>query len=130
MIGTSSDWLGWDDIKYLDSCSNISIEAHTVTHPYLNRLSDQTLRDELAFSKDTLESLLGHAILGMAYPYGAYDSRVLSMARGVGYCAAYTTKCGPVQASAYSLETPRALVNSADSLSTLCRKLRGCYDWI
>ncbi len=61
------------------------IEAHSMTHPDLTRLSDSQLRAEVAGSKRALETRLGIPIRYFAYPYGAYDARVLDAVADAGY---------------------------------------------
>lgn len=56
------------------------IASHTMTHPNLTILSDSTLDWELKESKDLLSSRFGE-VSDLASPLGAYDDRVLSVAR-------------------------------------------------
>lgn len=61
------------------------IGAHSLTHPDLTQLSDAQLYNEVAGSKKTLESRLGIPIRFFAYPYGAYDGRVVDAVAAAGY---------------------------------------------
>lgn len=60
------------------------IAVHTLTHPNLLELSDEEVRREISEDKKTLESLFGYEICGMAYPYGTFDDRVISIAQKCG----------------------------------------------
>ncbi|HZD36493.1 MAG TPA: polysaccharide deacetylase family protein [Nitrososphaeraceae archaeon] len=72
------DWIGsdseddkkmtWSDIAKLRAEGH-DIEAHTMTHPHLNKLSSSELEYEISQSK---QCLLGHGINStiFAYPYG------------------------------------------------------------
>lgn len=61
------------------------IESHTMTHPWLTRVSDQQLQWELTQSKRLLEQRFGIKVRYLAYPYGAVDSRVENAIRAAGY---------------------------------------------
>jgi len=50
--------------------------SHTVTHPFLTRLSDSDLTYELSHSKDVLESIMGQTVTSFASPYGDYNEHV------------------------------------------------------
>jgi peptidoglycan/xylan/chitin deacetylase (PgdA/CDA1 family) len=66
------------------------VGSHTRTHPWLPRLGDDELRDELERSKAELEQLLGAPCRTLAYPFGAHDARVDAAAAAAGYEAAVT----------------------------------------
>lgn len=66
------------------------IGSHTVTHPYLARLSSSEQASELAGSRSALEGLLGAAVPQFALPYGDFDAQVMDGVRG-RYGSARTT---------------------------------------
>jgi peptidoglycan/xylan/chitin deacetylase (PgdA/CDA1 family) len=70
------------------------IGAHTLSHPILTQLDDDSLDRELRASKETLEGWLGEAVTGLAYPNGDHDTRVVDAARSVGFEYACTTAPG------------------------------------
>jgi len=62
------------------------IGSHTCTHRDLRRLQSNDLLYELKHSKIFLEDVIGREILGIAYPWGFYNSKVLSVvSRYYGY---------------------------------------------
>lgn len=61
------------------------IAAHCVTHANLTELDDEAVLHELMDDKSALEELFGCRIRGMAYPYGAYDERVLRIVEDCGF---------------------------------------------
>lgn len=65
--------------------AGMGIGSHGHTHRYLSELSPSELRDELVRSKDTLESLSGGTVLGLALPGGRGGRRELVAARAAGY---------------------------------------------
>jgi peptidoglycan/xylan/chitin deacetylase (PgdA/CDA1 family)/aminoglycoside phosphotransferase (APT) family kinase protein len=94
------DWLGgpyasellpmsWDELRVL-SDAGWEIGSHTVTHPYLTRLEEPLLLEELHESRSQCEVNLGRECRSLAYPYGDFDDRVLAAARAAGYHAAAT----------------------------------------
>ncbi len=50
--------------------------AHTVTHPFLTKVSDTVLDYELGHAKSFLEGISGQQVTSFASPYGDYDARV------------------------------------------------------
>ncbi len=64
------------------------VAIHTVTHPYLQRLDGSQIAREVLEDRKALEDLVGYPVRGMAYPFGAYDSRVIDVLRvlGIVYC--------------------------------------------
>jgi peptidoglycan/xylan/chitin deacetylase (PgdA/CDA1 family) len=62
------------------------IGGHSETHPYLTKVSNAQLTDELVRSKKTLEGIPGvGTVHNFAYPYGDYDSRVIDYEIAAGY---------------------------------------------
>jgi peptidoglycan/xylan/chitin deacetylase (PgdA/CDA1 family) len=66
----------------------MTIGSHTRTHPDLTRISDIAARDEIAGSKADLERALGITVDFLAYPGGAFNTRVAALACEAGYRAA------------------------------------------
>ncbi|MBQ8961026.1 MAG: polysaccharide deacetylase family protein [Ruminococcus sp.] len=60
------------------------IAVHCVTHANLLKLDDDSVRHEIMDDKAALEELFGCQIQGMAYPYGAYDQRIVRIAGECG----------------------------------------------
>jgi len=63
------------------------VHSHSRTHPRLPDLSAAQIEDELRGSKDDLESALGRPVTQFSIPGGAYDDRVIDIARRSGYLA-------------------------------------------
>jgi peptidoglycan/xylan/chitin deacetylase (PgdA/CDA1 family) len=88
--GKSNDWPGqlsiiprmslldWDQIFEMDD-QGIEFGVHTATHPMLDELHLEELRDEIRGSKEFLEERLGHEIKSFAYPYGRFNEQVKSI---------------------------------------------------
>jgi peptidoglycan/xylan/chitin deacetylase (PgdA/CDA1 family) len=67
----------------------ISIESHSMTHPYLSRLTSEVIRWELDESKKRLQEMLKKSIHYIAIPSGAYDRTVKQLVKETGYRAAF-----------------------------------------
>lgn len=67
------------------------VAIHTVTHPWLDRLDASQIATEVLEDRKALEDLVGYPVRGMAYPFGAYDARVIETLRGLG--VVYSRTC-------------------------------------
>lgn len=79
--------LAWPELRRLQD-SGWEIGAHSMTHPLLTQLDDETLRRELVGSKARCEEMLGVPCRTMAYPTGDFDDRVERATESAGYEAA------------------------------------------
>lgn len=68
--------------------SGQEIAAHCLTHANLTGLDDAGVLRETLADREGLEKQFGTLVLGMAYPYGAYDARTAGLLRacGIRYC--------------------------------------------
>lgn len=89
-VDTSTAYLTSAQLKELDS-NGIDIEPHTLTHPYLNKLSYEKQYKELKTSKDFIETLLSKSVKFVAYPYGDWNQDTIKAVKDIGYTMAFTT---------------------------------------
>ncbi len=64
------------------------VATHSVTHPYLTRLTDSEIIREIEDDRIRLSELVGYEVVGHAYPMGDCDRRVADLLRdhtGVKY---------------------------------------------
>jgi peptidoglycan/xylan/chitin deacetylase (PgdA/CDA1 family) len=78
------------------------IGAHTFSHPDLTTLSDSQLAWELSSVRAELQASSGQPVDFFAYPYGAYDNRVIAATQAAGYRGAVAAWGG----SWWSPDTP------------------------
>jgi peptidoglycan/xylan/chitin deacetylase (PgdA/CDA1 family) len=90
------DLLSWDDVARLDPAL-VTIGSHTLTHPILTSIDDETLEREIGESRRLLEERLGRTVDLFCYPNGSMDERVRAVV-GRAYRAAVTTENGFVAA--------------------------------
>jgi peptidoglycan/xylan/chitin deacetylase (PgdA/CDA1 family) len=83
--------------------AGMTIGCHTRSHPNLTSLGRERAGDEIAEAKAILEAD-GFEIDTFAYPYGAYNKRVVDMVENAGFRSARTTDAG-VRATADKLGT-------------------------
>lgn len=60
------------------------VAVHTLTHPYLEKLDEAKIYDQVYQDKCNLEDWYGEEVVGMAYPFGTYDERVLDIVKRCG----------------------------------------------
>jgi hypothetical protein len=60
------------------------VSCHSVSHPELTRLSDDAVRWEIGRDREVLQQLTGGPVRGLAYPFGAYDRRVMALLAELG----------------------------------------------
>jgi peptidoglycan/xylan/chitin deacetylase (PgdA/CDA1 family) len=70
------------------------IGSHTLTHPYLTRLSQAKAQEEVAASKKKLEDTFGVPVRHFCYPYGDWNEAVRELVIESGYHTACTTQFG------------------------------------
>jgi peptidoglycan/xylan/chitin deacetylase (PgdA/CDA1 family) len=92
-----------EDVKKL-SDSGFEIAVHTVSHPFLENLSESVMFTEIYEDKKNLESITGKLITGMAYPFGTYSQKVKEIAKSCGIDYARTTQYNGYRVPADFLE--------------------------
>lgn len=70
------------------------IGSHSLTHPFLTRLSPAQAREEITASRKKLEDLFGRSIEHFCYPYGDWNEAVRELVIAAGYKTACTTDAG------------------------------------
>jgi peptidoglycan/xylan/chitin deacetylase (PgdA/CDA1 family) len=99
----------------------MEVGSHTVTHPRLSGLDEETLVHEVSYSRQMLAGLAGTPIDGFCYPYGDLDSPAVRAAREAGYAYAVGTKRS-ISFGVY--DWPRVYAGEKDSPLRLGMKLR------
>lgn len=68
----------------------VRIGSHTLSHANLTQIPTVQAEAELTGSKQRLEELCGGSVEALAFPYGAYNQEVVTLARASGYRRVYT----------------------------------------
>jgi len=89
--------LPWETLRALSGAPDVTIGAHTLTHPMLAKHGADFARNEIVASKERLETELGIPIRHFAYPVGDPGSagpREFALAGEAGFTSAVTTRPG------------------------------------
>jgi peptidoglycan/xylan/chitin deacetylase (PgdA/CDA1 family) len=70
------------------------IGAHSLTHPFLTRISYREAKEEVISSKKKLEDRFGIPIRHFCYPYGDYNEGIRDLVIEAGFETACTTEFG------------------------------------
>ena len=68
------------------------VAVHTLTHPRLYALPDEELAKELKADKENLVKQFGQTVVGMAYPFGDCDERIMKAVADQGLLYGRTVK--------------------------------------
>ncbi|MFE0151717.1 polysaccharide deacetylase family protein [Nonomuraea sp. NPDC059007] len=102
----------------------MEVASHTQTHLSLAGAPTGDLYHEVKTSRTDLEAILGHEVLGLAYPYGHADREAVEAVRAAGYAYA----CGIKPGEADRLCLPRTHVSDDDRRLRLTVK-RALHYW-
>lgn len=86
----------WDQVRELRD-AGMDVQSHTHSHRVLQTLSRADQLDELARSREILESELGEPIRAVAYPVGrsiAHDPQLRAAINRAGYHLGFSSKTG------------------------------------
>jgi peptidoglycan/xylan/chitin deacetylase (PgdA/CDA1 family) len=120
--------LGWDDVVALDGDGTLRFEAHTVSHPSLLALDDESARAEIADSRRELEAHLGRPVSAFAYPAGLYGERERRLVAAAGYTAAVSCEPGVNLPDTDRFALHRRQIDARDGLVDFRAKLGGGHD--
>jgi peptidoglycan/xylan/chitin deacetylase (PgdA/CDA1 family) len=98
------------------------VGSHTLTHPHLDRLEGEALREELWEARRRIVERLGSCET-IAYPFGDWSQEVASAARECGYSYAFTLPTAYGQGGATPHSIPRINVDYRDTESRFGGKL-------
>ena len=98
VISREPNYMTWEQLQEMKASGLIDIQDHTVSHPdfVMSQASrspekfSQFIETELMKSKAILEQRLDADVKYIAWPFGAYNSRVMNEAKRLGYEAAFT----------------------------------------
>lgn len=85
--------LSWEQVREM-SDDGISCGSHTLTHPFLTRISRAQAHKEIHLSKEIIERQIGKPVTTFAYPSGNFNSDIEEIVKEAGYSAAVSTVPG------------------------------------
>lgn len=86
--------LTWSQVREMDR-HRIEFGAHTVSHPWLDKIPANLVEHEIMASKTHIEEQVGHSIELFAYPYGRYNDTIKKVVSRI-YTGACTTRLGMI----------------------------------
>jgi len=126
-------FLDWEEIKRMCE-ENVSIGAHTMTHPILTTLPDKEIEKEIRGSRDEIERKINKKVISFAYPNGKkgdYDQRCADIAEKSGLKIAVTLENGiNAVVSDSRMVLRRICISSNDSIGYIRFKfIRNTIGW-
>ncbi len=73
------------------------VAGHTLTHPDFAKCSDEAIAWQVEHDRNTLSTLMDYNVEGFAYPYGAFDDRIVNVLQkktGVRYARTVVSTYG------------------------------------
>lgn len=119
-------FMGWEEARQLVA-RGFSVQSHTCSHYVLAHETPACQLEELADSREQLESVLGISISTVAFPYGGqaeYSEASVAAAHEAGYSWALTTREGFTTAAIPPLEIRRCVVYPERGIVDLLAQLR------
>lgn len=110
-ISSYPAFLTWEQIKEMN-VAGMEIGSHTLTHPYLSKLTPGQMKTEIFESKTILEQHLGHPILHFASPYGYTSPQLVALLQEAGYQTGRTTYKGAYHSQVDTMRLTGFLVHN------------------
>lgn len=60
------------------------VSCHTKTHPFLDCIPVEAIVEEVIEDRKKLESLVEYPVIGMSYPYGVYNEKIMDVLKNLG----------------------------------------------
>jgi peptidoglycan/xylan/chitin deacetylase (PgdA/CDA1 family) len=108
----------------------VKLGSHSVSHPYLSRIPREAARHELEQSRSMLRSVIGEDVRLVSFPYGDYDSEVVTLCQQAGYDLAYGIRPVPIDPRADEFVRGRVSIEPEDGELEFFLKMSGYYRWI
>jgi len=118
-----------EDLQSLAS-DLVTIGSHSLTHPYLTKLSPKEAVHELTESRRILEKVLQRPVRLFCFPYGACSEELFRLCREVGYDRVFTTVPQFAFSDPAEFVTGRVRVDPTDWRLEFRLKLLGAYRWL
>ncbi len=84
-------FLNWKEIIEM-SKNGVEFGSHTLTHPFLTKITRQQAEKEIIDSRKIVEDKTGKEVKFFCYPYGDYNSEIIEIVEKGGYKAAVVNR--------------------------------------
>lgn len=120
--------LSWDEYRYLAASGLVSLGCHTdrlhvFRHQGAAGVSDEVLFEDLQQFQKIFAKEMGAPSEIIAWPYGLYNERSITVARKAGFRYILTSKSGFYQHADNYTEIPRINISNKDQLFTFQSRL-------
>jgi len=113
-----------EELKNISAIPQITIGAHTITHPILPNCTLKQLKEEIVESKRKLEEWTDKSVTVFAYPNGSFNGRERPVLKRHGYELAATIEEIPADINSDPYLFPRNIVMDDGSFpENLCHAL-------
>jgi len=129
-ISSSRLHLDWKEVRSLADKFNITIGSHSLTHPYLPRLSYAEAQHEITASRRQIAAEINRSVDFFCYPSGDLNQRETELVRDAGYLGAVTVAPGYNRSGISLYELRRTEVTDNDHIIDFFAKLHGAYDFL
>ena len=134
-VGASKSAVTWDQLRTMKA-AGFEIGSHSLSHCDLTKTKEgesdegylERVRKELLQSKKILDEKLDQATVYLAFPYGEFNQRILSLCEEAGYRLGFSVKQGGNAFFAHPLNHKREQILRKD-MDHFVAKLRTSHDF-
>jgi len=108
----------------------VTVGSHSLTHPYLPRLTAKEARRELSQSRSVLETMLQKPVRLFCFPFGACNEELFRLCHEEGYERVFTALPHWKLSGVSEFVTGRVRVDPTDWRLEFRLKLLGAYRWL
>jgi peptidoglycan/xylan/chitin deacetylase (PgdA/CDA1 family) len=87
-------YLTWPEVRTMVDTGAFVVEAHSVTHPPLRKMSERRQQSEIVDSRQELQRRLGVPVKYFAYPFGSFNASTVQFTEQAGFRAAFSVGKG------------------------------------
>jgi len=111
-------------VEILEMQDLVNFQSHTKTHPHLSKLKPEEIESELVQSQQAIKDLTKSKVNVLAYPYGDYNRKVISLTRKYYQYGVYSLG-GLYHAGDSPYAIKRVYITSKTDISSFGKKLKG-----
>jgi len=122
--------LGWNEIREMSN-NDVTIGAHTITHPNLEQVDLETAKKEILGSREEIEQNIGKDVRYFASPYGKENEEIANLVRSMGFDYAFGRLSSKefIRKGANHLILNRTEIDSSVAFWMFKVKLTKAVDW-